>query len=130
MRNTDPLISSRQVQLSAGTSRKREQRFRPARSLYYRRSLNSGICRYLIAVTNGSTTAIRHFATTRFRRSHVGTEESLVLLTQSQGRAENEAATTGTLSIESCGSKSTKTSTGDLAGGRSRIMIPIQQSRV
>ncbi len=72
---------------------------------------------------------LRYYALQAVR--HIGTEESLVLLTQSQGRAENEAATTATLSIERLRLEVYEDIYWRLAGGRSReIMIPIQQSRV
>ena len=71
---------------------------------------------------------LRYYALQAVR--HIGTEESLALLTQSQGRAENEAATTGTLSIERLRLEVYEDIYWRLAGGRSReIMIPIQQSR-
>jgi hypothetical protein len=61
---------------------------------------------------------------------HIGTEETLALLSQSQGRTENEAATSGSLSIERLRLEVYEDIYWRLSGGKSReIMIAIAQNR-
>lgn len=61
---------------------------------------------------------------------HIGTEETLLLLSQSQGRADNEVVTSATFSIERLRLEVYEDIYWRLAGGRSReIMVPIPPSR-
>ena len=60
---------------------------------------------------------------------HIGTEQTLALLTQAQWSAENDAATSASLAIERLRLEVYEDIYWRLAGGRSReVMAPIPQS--
>ena len=66
----------------------------------------------------------RYYALQSLR--HIGNEETLAILTQTQWRAEDDAATSGSLSLERLRLEVYEDIYWRLAGGRSReVMVPI-----
>ena len=77
---------------------------------------------------NDSNTVLRYYALQAAR--HIGNDQTLALLTQTQWGAENDAITSGAISMERLRLEIYESIYWRLAGGRSRkVMVPIQQSR-
>ena len=77
---------------------------------------------------NDKNLTLRYYALQSAR--NIGNEQTLMLLTQTQWSAENNAQPMALCPWSVCGSKFMKRFYWRLAGGRSReVMVPIQHSR-